>query len=198
MLPDYPESKRKLRERLFVYLRERVKQGLGVLADVPPHCLFEGSAMVVEGSRKGNRPRPFKRLSGKAVFSSEEIATLTLPGAIARIEDMARQISEGQSEHSFRVIAEDLEEAGQGVDARGRALTPEVFFEVLEKIQMDFDEQGRAKLPTLVVGPALAQRASETFSKIQSDPECQQRMEGILRRKKADFDVREAARDLVG
>lgn len=199
MLPDYPETKKKLREVLMKHFFEKLREGLGPLADIPPQILFEGSNLVVERPRpRGRRARPMKKISAKVAVTPKEVAEMDLSSALQRVGDLARQVSEGQSDFTFRAIAEDLDEAGQSVNAGGQPLTPELFLEVLEKLAVDFDAAGRARFPTLMVGPAMAERAAAVLGQLQSNSAYQRRLHSILAKKKAEFDVREASRDLAG
>ncbi len=50
-------------------------------------------------------------------------------------------------------------------------LTFETFRESIRKVELDFDDDGRAKVPQLVTPPELYERAKEVVEQAQCDPE---------------------------
>ncbi len=64
-------------------------------------------------------------------------------------------------------------------DAKGKGLTPELFYAMFERIEIPFDEQGKPIMPTLVFNPAQIEKVKEILSR----PEVQVRIDAIIMRK---------------
>lgn len=107
---------------------------------------------------------------------------------------MARQISE----EAFSKIDQAVEEVGNVVSGQGEPLNPEVLLEMYEKIQLDFDEEGKHKELTVVIPPGMEQQARETIEMLHQYPEYRKRYKEIIDRKRVEWRDRETSRRLVG
>src|SRR5438046_3483498 len=82
---------------------------------------------------------------------------------------------------------------GTAVDAKGRQLSHDLITESLAAIEIDFDEAGNAKLPTLVAGPALI----EALGKLPPPTEEQiARQNAMIEEKRKAFNARRRHRKL--
>jgi hypothetical protein len=88
-------------------------------------------------------------------------------------------------------------EVGNVVNAGGK-LEPKHFFEMMEKIHIEFDETEKPLLPSWFVGPKAMEAISRLFSELESNPEHKDRFDRIIEQKRDDWREREAARKLVG
>lgn len=92
-------------------------------------------------------------------------------------------------------ISDVAEAHGNHLNADGRPPSWDLWMDVLEKIEIDFDEDDRPMLPTLFVNS----RTSEDFKKALSQPLVpaqRRRLKEISTQKKADFDARYPSRRL--
>jgi hypothetical protein len=82
--------------------------------------------------------------------------------------------------------------AGTTTDAKGQPLTRALILQALEKMEIEFDEEGKLNL-AMVVGP-------ETFEQLRNLPpptqEEEQAMNELFMRKRAEFDARQRRRKL--
>lgn len=92
----------------------------------------------------------------------------------------------------FGRMNEILEEAGQVVDANGQPLSVAWVLQALEKVQIDFDEDGNAKMPILIVHPDARKRLAET----PPTPEEEKQLEALIERKRQEFNARRRVRKL--
>lgn len=94
----------------------------------------------------------------------------------------------------FALVEEASSKAGTAVDGRGKPFGWDVFFDGIEAVEIDFDDDGKAKMPTLVVSPS-------TFERIQAlgppDDAQRARFERLIEAKRADFDARRRVRRLA-
>jgi hypothetical protein len=83
--------------------------------------------------------------------------------------------------------------AGTSVDAEGQPLSWDLLLAGLERIEIDFDEDGKPEWPTLIMHPDM-------FLKLKALPPPDQAQEGrladLLKRKREDFHARQRRRRL--
>ena len=76
----------------------------------------------------------------------------------------------------------------------GKPLSVNSLFEVLEKIDIDFDEAGNPNELGVVVHPERFSSISRVISQVKADP----RYQAIIERKREEWYAREGNRKLVG
>ena len=81
------------------------------------------------------------------------------------------------------------------VPTGGKPLSVNSLFEVLEKIDRDFDEAGNPNELSVVAHPERLSSISKVISQAEADPN---RYQAIMERKKEEWRARESNRKLVG
>jgi hypothetical protein len=72
-------------------------------------------------------------------------------------------------------------------------------FKSLERILLDFDDQGKPIMPTMLSGSQeLAAELSEALHQIETTPDLRRRFEAVIDRKREEWRARESSRNLVG
>jgi hypothetical protein len=92
----------------------------------------------------------------------------------------------------FQGISEVTDAGGNVIDARGEPLTPDVLNDVLERMELSFDENGQPIHPMVVLHPDTFARLKD----IQPTAEQRQRQAEIVQRKKAEHDAKKRSRRL--
>ena len=198
MLPDLPKLKADIADKFHLFFVQRVNTCLGVVGEIP-HCIIkEGRNPATIRPDSSKDETKLQKSSVETTFKSEEIPYLSVQERIARLDDAARKMAGQISTTAFATINEALDKVGNVIDGRGKPLSPAIFFEVLEKIQLDFDNDGNFKELTVVIPPEMTERFKEVMEKIQQDPELVRRYEEIINKKRMEWRDREAARKLVG
>lgn len=108
------------------------------------------------------------------------------------ISHMARQ----QEEHVLKTVNEAVEKVGNVVEAKGQPLTPELFFEVIRKVRLDFDPDGKALFPTFFAGKEGIVAFEKLMTKLESEPYRTQ-FNDLMEAKKEEWRVRQSNRKLV-
>lgn len=198
MLPDPAAFKKDIQAKLSAYLHAAVKARQGVFAKSPRHIVHEGRSLRVVRADESVEDSPLKEASGEMALSLAEIPNMTHEDLKKKLDEIADKMAGQVQEHLFRTLNDSLDKAGQTVDAKGKPLTAETFFEVLEKLHIDFDENGQPKGLQLVVGPDLMPRIRELAEEEERNPEIRKRHDEIMQRKWIEWRDREASRKLVG
>lgn len=198
MLPDLPRMKKDIAELFQIIFKNRLNTYLGVVGEVPRYIIKEGANPVTLRPDDSRDETKLQAASAETNFSIEEIPRLSVEQRITKLDDAAREMASQISSHAFATINEAVDKVGNVVDAKGKPFSPEAIFEVLEKIQLDFDEDGKHKEITVVIPPALSDRARETLVQLHSDPKLSLRYQELIEKKREEWRAREAARKLVG
>lgn len=109
-------------------------------------------------------------------------------------QDMARQ----SETMLFQKLDESTRESGNVLDAGGRPFEPAMLLEALEKMWIDFDENGKPEMPTIVLHPDLFSSIKDRLPEWESDLEFIAKRREIMGRKKEEWRDRESHRKLVG
>ncbi len=105
------------------------------------------------------------------------------------------------AEHGLRTIMPRLfeymgrlsEAAGTSIDAKGRPPSHELFLEVIEKMDIEFDDEGKPLMPTFVVNPEMA----EALRKLPPPtPEQEMKHQHLMQRKRQEYNDRRRYRKL--
>jgi hypothetical protein len=83
------------------------------------------------------------------------------------------------SEMFFKKLGEAAESVGNVLDTGGQPLTGRFLCDLFERIEIEFDQQGRARMPTIVCPPDKREQVRELLE----DPAVQIRLDVILREK---------------
>jgi hypothetical protein len=198
MLPDLPSLKNDIQSLFDQYLRSQVDIRLGPFNESPRHIVHEGRelrTMRADGSTSGTN---LKKSSTEMILDLKDIPTLSANERIKKLdllaEDLARQISE----HLFSTLHEDLESSGQVVDKQGKPLDPDAIFEMIEKLDFEFDGVDGSHNTSIVAAPNMLENLRSIFNQIASDPALLRRHNELMAKKRMEWRDREAARKLVG
>jgi len=187
-----------MQEVLDDHLRKRAHGKLGIFSEVQRVFVHEGDRLRTIRSDGSIQETEFKLASAEMEIKRSDVPTLTPEARLAMIDRMADEMAVKVSKGLFESLNATLEEAGQTVNNRGKPLSHEVFFETLEKLHIEFDENGQPSGLQLVVGPDMAPTLKRLQEEFESDPELQRRHRELMDRKRTEWRAREAARKLVG
>jgi hypothetical protein len=199
MLPDYPELKRKLREDLNQQLQLLVIHNAPLVREIRQSCQAEGDRFTYENTEGEHVTKKFREISAEfevpANLSSAEMNEQFRVKMVEAAKAIAQQ-SEGML---FSTMEEVTTRVGNTFDARGRPFEPNMLWDMIERMQMDFDEKtGEPKLPTVVLHPDMMKAIAPKIPEWEADPQMQKRRREVLARKKVEWNDRESLRKLVG
>jgi len=143
------------------------------------------SGEVVEG-------KPF-RTEMKFSLGVDELMNGNLEAFAAALDDMATDGLKQLMPKLFERIGGLSEAAGTTVDARGEPLSHELLLRGLERVEIDFDEDGNPILPKMVVAPDVF----KAWQKLLPPTEAQERaFSELIERKRQEFNDRRRHRKL--
>lgn len=198
MLPDFLKVKEKLKIMIDYKLKHAILSNLGPLAEIPESIHFEGNSSITYYADGTQSETDSVEISSQLKIELEELEEMTPEGVHEKIDHLAQEMAKKQAMHFYKTINETAEEAGTVVDAEGAQFSMDLFFEVIEKIDIDFDENGDPIGLMVAMSPELYHSAAKVIEQAENDPEINKRLDAIMERKREEWRVRESNRKLVG
>ena len=127
----------------------------------------------------------------------EEIPELVGEKLFARVDAIAEETARQVSQVTFRKMDEVTREAGMTVDAAGGPPTKEIWLEMFQKMEIDFDPKtGKPEL-TLVMHPVMAEAMQRLWGEWKEASDFMRRYNELLTEKREEWRDRESRRKLV-
>ncbi len=99
---------------------------------------------------------PLQGISAELSFEVEDVYTFKLERICLEIYNIANSIVEKMTQSMFSTMTQITDLTGNVIDAKGKQFNYEIFIEMLEKIHIGFDEDGKPLLPTILMHPDSA------------------------------------------
>lgn len=132
-------------------------------------------------------------MESPVVFSFVQIRGFDVDHLAVLMNDIAAKHVEIMMKHMFQQMADLCSATGNSIDAGGAPISHDLILDMLETVEISFDEVGEPKMPTMVVSPEMA-------DKLRALPlptvEQMRRREEILERKRNEFNARKRHRKL--
>jgi hypothetical protein len=197
MLPDFLEIKGGVHRQIIEQFERMVAAKAPLISRISVHKQTEGDRYSIEREDGVVEEQQFK----------EFVATFTIPSDITpdnadevvRALELAADSMASQSETAlFASIGRVTDEVGNSIDVGGKPFTPEMLLDMLDKMWIEFDDQGRPEMPTMVMHPTMFESIRSRFPEFDKDPLFMSRHAEIMARKKEEWRDRESNRKLVG
>jgi len=198
MLPDFPRLKERLLRLTWFEHRGRIQADdlIGAIRAVP---YFEG-----RGFATGDVDGHVEHTKAEVMAFPYEIerSAIIERGLDALRESLAKMTAlqiQAMHEMLLRKSGEAAAKVGNRVDAGGQPFSAELYFKVLETVEIDFDELGRPDIAAMrmVMHPDQAERVRVLMDQWQEDESFQQRYKEIMLKKRDEWRDRESNRKLV-
>lgn len=197
MIPDFPQEKEKLSQFWLKYLATKSREFLGVFGKLPIHVNREGHQWAFNRTDGPVDKTPYFEGQSKFSIDIDEVQSLTPDKIRQKLDLVAEEIARQMSKNMFNEIDRVTKEVGNEVDAHGQPLNQELFLQMLEKISMDFDDNGNWIPPSIIMHPNLWEAKKDEFKSWETDEEFLTKQKAIIKKKKVEWHDRENNRKLV-
>ena len=197
MLPDFLKTKEKLKKMLDSERKKAELLHLGPVADAPRSMIFEGkrtNRTVIIYTDAPCEEIKMEEVTSRLEVKWEEVETMTHETILNKIDGVAKEMAEQIKKSYYETLSEAAEEAGDVISADGKPLSVDMILEMLEKMNVSFDEEGNPSGLTFAGNPELRPVIAEVISQAESDP----RYQTLMEQKREEWRVRESNRKLVG
>ena len=196
MLPDFPKIKRKWSDMFVRMLRKRIHQG-SFLSQIRTTRHFEGDRQRVTDVTGDTEESDYETFSEALEVNRQDLIDRGPIAYMASLEKIAKEFESQQSKMIFERVNKVTAKTGNMVNAGGQDINPDLILQVLETIEIDFNEAGQPRLPTLVASPEQIQRLKEKMPEWEKDESYKRKFDELIKRKRQEWNDRESHRKLV-
>ena len=199
MLPDYPELKRELRADLNLQLRLVVNMSAPLASRLRSYYQAVGDKFTYVTTEGTLITKKFLRMAAKLEVPAGLSSSATHEELTKQAFEAAKNIAQQSEGLLFSTLDEEIKQVGNAIDAGGRPFDPNMMWDGIERMDLDFDERsGEPIMPTIVVHPDMMKAIAHKIPEWEADPPLQRRRAEVLARKKEEWRDRESRRKLVG
>jgi hypothetical protein len=198
MLPDYPEIKRHLHRQLMTQFEALVATKAPLAAQLRRIRQHEGDRFIFEDDEGHVTEKRHLTFQAPVQLPLRKPISETSLAVTEQLERAAESIAAQSEGLLFTAVQEAVESVGNAYDARGKEFHPNMMWDMLESIHVDFDKHGEPELPTIVLHPDMLAAIRHKLPEWEADPDLKKRRTEVLQRKKEEWRDRESHRKLVG
>lgn len=196
MLPDFPKIKGKFEEVINRYLQNLIRQE-PLLSQIREERHFEGNKLSSKIENGESYQSSYKKISSKYSIKREDVIAKGPMAIIENIQNIAEEIKKQKAKLLFDKLNEVTDKTGNVVNGKGQPFTFELFIEILEKISIDFDDQGNPYMPMVVVSPEMGAKLKDKLPEWEANLVYKKRFDNLIERKRKEWNDRESHRKLV-
>jgi hypothetical protein len=135
---------------------------------------------------------PLKQISSTIEISLEVITKYDLETLVKSVHEFTQERIEMMHRTMYDTVDQVTTLVGNTVDGGGKPFNPDLLLDMLEKVDVPFNERGEPIIPTLVMHPDVYRKAKDTkFTKGQEE-----RQKQILDKKKQEYYAKKRYRRL--
>lgn len=195
MLPDFPRLKNKLYKLFLLGMYYEPLNISPLLGMIKKRAIREGNVhSIIQENNK--RITELKRFSTTLSFKMDEILDLPLEKIYERYKAVALELGKQKAQQMYTEIDKIVNEVGNVVSTRGRPMSPEILFELFDKMHIDFNSDGSIIWPAFVGNKQTAEKFIQLLKELEQEP-YKTMMENIIEKKRMEFNDRESNRKLV-
>jgi hypothetical protein len=196
MLPDFPRIKRHVRNTTSRVVRELVRRH-PTLGEIQSRPVFEGNRTGIK-DEDSKRDTPMEEVAIPALLDRHAIIEKGVNAVHEQLPLIASKMIGAQIGMLLRVADAAVEHTGNKVDAAGAPFSQEHYLQMLQTVQMEFDDDGTPHMPSpFHPDPAVQSRIEARLSQWAQDSTFRARLEAVIAKQRQDWNDRESDRKLV-
>ncbi|TNB47147.1 hypothetical protein FF124_13275 [Martelella lutilitoris] len=146
-----------------MFIESTVRSGSPVLGEVARYRMFEGHQTAILREDGDKEEEELHLISGETSVPAKTLLYGSLEEILGCFLPVAKSLAADQSKLLFELIDRTTEKTGNVINGKKRPFSPDLVLEMLDKIEIEFDANGKPRMPTLVVGETMAARAKEVI-----------------------------------
>jgi hypothetical protein len=132
-------------------------------------------------------------IEGESSLSIETIRDTDFEDYTSFLTGFADSMIEAFSKDFYRDLGQAIDANGMMFDAQGEPFSHDMLNDMLDRLDIEFDEQGKPRMPTIITGdPKMAEKIRGT----EPTPEQTRRRAKIIREKKVEYNAKKRTRQL--
>lgn len=186
-----------MRELYFSQVFDAMHAAAPMLLQIPIRPQKEGREGSFQDEMGRVRSIDFQRQAASIQINTQDARGLSLSEFVEAARKPGTELGMKITKDIYSMVDAATTEVGNVVNAGGKPFTFDLLIACLEKIHLDFLPDGKARFPELHLGPEAYADFQRQSAEWNNDPNCRERFEALLRRKREEFLEREARRRLV-
>ena len=193
MLPDFPDAKKVVGEKYREFVNHSTRKQLGVFDEAAKTVIHEGHPIIHRADGE-SRELDMPVLESKSYIKGKHISEITAEQMFKVLDEIGEGLAQQQANMILTTMAKEVENV---VNAAGLD-SIELIFSMFDKVHVDFDDQGRMVMPSIIGGSEEAvQKMRDAMQTIEETDELRDRFEALIETKRQQWHDREASRELV-
>jgi hypothetical protein len=196
VLPDYPRLKNKLDQKLADMIKEDIHKD-PFLSGIPQQIIHEGNTLTAKSVDGFLTTTDYPEVLSKFEITIEQATKLGPKALFLKRPEIAKDMIQKLTIQFINCMEKVTEKTGNIVKTSETDQTSNPFLEMLNKIEIDFDDKGNPIMPTLLLSPEDYERYKVKFPEWEKNPKMEERRKEIIAKKKKEWLDRENSRKLV-
>jgi hypothetical protein len=197
MLPEYPRFMKDFDAAITRFMRARSEEHEAFLSGVQHRQVFEGSATKMIRADGTSDDTPFIDASSHLEISFDKLHNIQLSELLLLLEQTVIDLANKKAQYFFSTLETEAEKSGTAIHSQGAPFTAELYLDLLQRMWIDFNEDGSPRFPTSILAPAVMEKARSELRRLAEEPALRQRMSQLLSQKREQWRAREALRELA-
>jgi hypothetical protein len=197
MLPDYPLLKNKLSEKFEGIVKANIEKE-PLLGRIRKQIIHEGDSLAITSLDGYSSQTNYPEFESAFNISYDDIIKKGPEAYFEKALDVSKDMANKLTGNVLKTLDKVIERTGNVVNVKkGEGITPNSILDALEKIEIDFDENGNPIMPEIHVSPEDFKKLNSLKIDQKTGMELEKRRKEILDKKKREWTGRESSRKLV-
>lgn len=198
-IPKYREAKKIVEKHLAERFEDVSREELVPFNESPRIVQHEGRTLKHNTLDNSSRQKTmsYQKVEVNYVIKYEDVPDMKPEDVLAMMDEKAKEVGSQMAKYHYQVINDAVEEVGNVVNADGRKLSLDLFFETIGKMSISFDKDGNPHMPTVVTSSKMADQWKVLIKEADNNPEVEARMKALMDEKRKEYDAEQASRKLV-
>ena len=197
MLPDYPEFKSHFERRFATLMWQRAELQSVPLALVKGIAMHEGNGCLLIRADGSRDDTPMKSSKAEIEISDDEAIKGSASAMAGKILAAADDVASQVSRQFYKRVGDAARSVGNELPLKEGKLTPQSILEMLEKLLVEFDDDGNPEWPIMVTHPTNRASTEEALKELHENPVFKHLLDNLVTRKREEHRARESNRRLV-
>lgn len=163
-----------------------------LVGDIPMTKKLHSGGVIYKSAEK-ELEVPLGVMSAEVAVTMDDVYGFNLEKLCLDIYEYAQSFLKDMTKSMFSTLSQVTDFTGNVIDGKGKGVSHEMLIEMLEKIHIDFDQDGNPLLPSIVIHPDMA----NSFEKLKSDEDLYKpRIDEIINRKREAYYAEKGCRGL--
>jgi len=163
-----------------------------LVGDIPMIKKLHSGGVIYKSAEK-ELEIPLRVMSAEVAVTMDDVYGFNLEKLCLDIYEYAQSFLKDITKTLFSTLSQVTDFTGNVIDGKSKGVSHEVLIEMLEKIHINFDQEGNPLLPSIVIHPDMA----KSFEKLKADEDLYKpRIDEIINRKREAYYAEKGCRGL--